>query len=126
MQRKSFHRIVATLIVAVSVGMIGCNDGASAGQSAATPAAASKGAPSGAYESPMPGGTVMRLSFHDGGAVEIAMTEDGQTNSHTGKWVLNGEVILVEGDEGMLMQFHWQGDALVTDFGGTTMTFNRI
>ena len=74
----------------------------------------------------MPDGTVLRLSFHDGGAVEIAMTEDGQTNSHDGKWILNGEVILVEGGEGMVMQLSWRGKALVTDLGGATLTFNKV
>ena len=81
---------------------------------------------SGAYESQLPDGTVIRLSFHDGGAVEIAMTEEGRTDSHDGKWILNGEVILVEGGEGMVMQLSWRGNALVTDFGGATLTFNKV
>lgn len=118
MLRNSLQRILATLIVAVSVGLGGCGGGASADGSAIA-------APSGDYESRMPDGTTMRLSFGDGGAVEIAMTEDGQTNSHDGQWVLNGEVILVEGGEGMTMQLSWQDDALVTDFGGVTLTFNE-
>ena len=74
----------------------------------------------------MPDGTVMRLSFHDGGAVEIAMTEEGETNSHNGKWIRNGEVILVEGGEGMTIQLSWRGNTLVTDFGGATLTFTKV
>ena len=127
MQSKWLSRIVAALIVAVSVGLIGCGGGgASAEQSALTRGDAGSGAPSGAYESKMPDGTVMRLNFREGGAVEIAMTEDGSSNSYDGKWVLNGEVILVEGGEGMMMQLSWRGNALVTDFGGATLTFNKI
>ncbi len=126
MQTKRFHRIVATLIVAVSVGLIGCGGGASAEQSDSTHSAAGSGAPSGAYESRLPDGTAIRLSFQDGGAVGIAMTEDGKTNAHDGKWILNGEVILVEGGEGMTMQLSWRGDALVTDFGGVTLTFKKV
>lgn len=118
MQRKSFQGILAALIVAVSFVLSGCGGGASAD-------GATGGAPSGAYESQMPGGTAMRLSFGDGGAVEIAMTEDGQTNAFDGQWVQNGETILVEGGEGMTMQMSWQGDALVTDFGGAVLTFNK-
>lgn len=36
MQHKGLHRIVATLIVAVSVGLIGCGGGASGEQAAST------------------------------------------------------------------------------------------
>jgi hypothetical protein len=54
------------------------------------------------------------------------MTEDGKTTSHDGKWIVNGEVILVEGGEGMMMQLSWRGAALVTDFGGATLTFNKV
>jgi hypothetical protein len=54
------------------------------------------------------------------------MTEGSQTTSHDGKWILNGEVILVEGGEGMVMQLSWRGDALVTDFGGATLTFTKV
>ena len=54
------------------------------------------------------------------------MTEDGKTNSHDGKWILNGEVILAEGGEGLTMQLSWRGDALVTDFGGATLTFKKV
>jgi hypothetical protein len=126
MKIKSFHRIVATLIVATSVGLIGCSGEASAEQSASTRVAAGSGAPSGAYESRLPDGTAIRLSFRNGGAVRIAMTEDGKTNSHEGKWILNGEVILVEGSEGLTMQLTWRGSALVTEFGGVTLTFNKV
>ena len=126
MQTKRFHRIVATLIVAVSVGLIGCGGGAAAEQSAATQVATGSGAPSGAYESRMPDGTVMRLTFRDGGAVGVAMTEEGKTTSYDGKWVLNGEVILVEGGEGLTLQLSWRGADLVTDFGGATMTFKKV
>ena len=126
MHIKKFHQIVATLIVAVSVGLIGCGGGAAAEQSDSTRVAAGSGAPSGAYESRLPDGSVIRLSFRDGGAVGIAMTEDGKTNSHDGKWILNGEVILVEGGEGLMLQLSWRGNALVTDFGGATLTFNKV
>jgi hypothetical protein len=126
MQIKTFHRIVATLILIVSVGLLGCSGGAAAEPGASTSVAAGSGAPSGAYESRLPDGSAIRLSFRDGGAVGIAMTEDGKTNSHDGKWILNGEVILVEGDEGLTLQLSWRGDALVTDFGGATLTFNKI
>jgi hypothetical protein len=126
MQTNRFHRVAAALIIAVSAGLMACSGGASAYQSASTRVAAGSGAPSGAYESRLPDGTVIRLSFRDGGAVGIAMTEDGKTNSHDGKWVLNGEVILVEGGEGLTMQFSWRGDALVTDFGGATLTFKKV
>ncbi len=126
MQRRRFHRIVATLIVATSVGLIGYGGGAAAEQSASGASAAATRSPSGSYESRLPDGSVIRLSFRDGGAVKIAMTEDGQTNAHDGKWVLNGEVILVQGGEGMTMQLAWKGEALVTDFGGVTLTFNKV
>ena len=126
MHIKRFHRIVATLIVMVSVALIGYGGGAAAEQSASTPVAAGSGAPSGAYESSLPDGTTIRLSFRAGGAVGIAMTEDGKTNAHDGKWILNGEVILVEGGEGMTMQLSWRGADLVTDFGGATMTFKKV
>ncbi len=53
------------------------------------------------------------------------MTEDGDTNTHQGKWIVNGEIILVEGGEGMTMQLSWRGDALVTDFGGARLTFTK-
>lgn len=55
-----------------------------------------------------------------------AITERWTTDSHDGKWVLNGEVILVEGGEGMVMQLSWRGHALVTDFGGATLTFDKV
>jgi hypothetical protein len=126
MQINRFHRFVTALIVAVSVGGVGCGGGAAAEQPAPTSVAADGGAPSGAYESRLPDGTAIRLTFRDGGAVRIAMTEDGKTNSHDGKWVLNGEVILVEGGEGLTMQLSWRGDALVTDFGGATLTFKKV
>jgi hypothetical protein len=84
--------------------VIACGGGASADQAALTRVAAAARAPAGAYESRLPDGTVIRLSFRDGGAVRIAMTEDGKTNSHDRKWILNGEVILVEGGEGMTLQ----------------------
>ena len=119
-------RFMAALIVVVSTGSIACGGGASATQSASTSGVAAAKSPTGAYESRMPDGTVMRLTFRDGGRVTIAMTEDGKTNSHDGKWVLNGEVILVEGGEGMTLQLSWRGDALVTDFGGATMTFKKV
>ena len=123
---KRFYRIVATLIVAVSVGLIGCGGGTAAEQSASTRVAAGSGAPSGAYESSLPDGTVIRLSFRDGGAVGIAMTEEGKTASYDGKWILNGEVILVEGGEGLMLQLSWRGNDLVTDFGGVTLTFKKV
>jgi hypothetical protein len=126
MQIQRFARIVATLFVAVSVGVMGCGGGASAESSASTGVAAGAGAPSGAYESRLPDGTSIRLTFRDGGAVRIAMTEDGKTDAHDGKWILNGEVILVEGGEGLTMQLSWRGDALVTDFGGATLTFKKV
>lgn len=123
---------MATLVVAISVGLVGCGGGAAAGQSAsAEPSASTGGAadarsPSGAYESRLPDGTAIRLGFLDGGAVKISMTEDGQTNSHDGKWIVNGDVILVEGGEGMTMQLSWRGEALVIDFGGATLTFKKV
>jgi hypothetical protein len=123
---KTVHLVVATLIVAVSVGSIGCGGGAAADQSASTRVAAGTGAPSGAYESRLPDGTAIRLSFREGGAVGIAMTEDGKTNSHDGKWIVNGDVILVEGGEGLTMQLSWRDDVLVTDFGGVTLTFKKV
>ncbi len=126
MHIKTVHLVVATLIAAVSVGSIGCGGGAAADQSASTRVAAGIGAPSGAYESRLPDGTAIRLSFRDGGAVGIAMTEGGKTDSHDGKWILNGDVILVEGGEGMTMQLSWRGEALVTDFGGATLTFTKV
>jgi hypothetical protein len=126
MQTNRFHRVAAALIIAVSAGLMACSGGASADQSASTRVAAGSGAPSGAYESRLPDGTAIRLSFRDGGAVGIAMTEDGKTNSHDGKWILNGEVILVEGGEGLTMQLSWRGEALVTDFGGATLTFKKV
>ncbi len=125
MQSKKLQRIVATLIAAVSVGLSGCNREASPEPAASTGGAAARGAPSGVYESQMPGGTAMSLDFRDGGAVTIAMTEDGETNSFDGDWVQNGEVILVEGGEGMTMQLSWRSEALVTDFGGATLTFTK-
>jgi hypothetical protein len=123
MHIKRFPGVVVALIVAaVSVGVTACGGGASADQSASTPAAAGAGAPSGAYESRLPDGTAIRLTFRDGGAV----TEDGKTDSHNGKWILNGEVVLVEGGEGLTMQLSWRGEALVTDFGGATLTFKKV
>lgn len=118
MQRRKFHRFAAALVIAASIGLSACG-----GSSVAD--AAGRGAPSGNYESRMPDGTTIQLRFRDGGNVVIAMTDGGETNSHDGKWVLNGEVVLVEGGEGMLLQLSWRGDALVTDFGGATLTFNR-
>jgi len=47
----------------VSVGVIGCGGGAAAEQSASTRVAAGNGAPVGAYESRLPDGTAIRLSF---------------------------------------------------------------
>ena len=125
MHRRSVHRIVTTLILAASVVLMGCGGGAAA-DSASKDGAAAPRTPSGAYETKMPDGTAIRLTFRDGSAVTIAMTEDGKTDSHNGKWVLNGEVILVEGGEGMTMQLSWKGDALVTDFGGATLTFKKV
>jgi hypothetical protein len=123
---RSFHRSVATLMVVMSIGLIACSGGASAEQTGSASSAAAVRSPSGAYESKLPDGTAIRLTFRDGGAVRIAMTEDGQTNAHDGKWILNGEVILVEGGEGMTLQLSWRGEALVTDFGGATLTFNKV
>ncbi len=110
----------------MGVGSTGCGGGASADQQASTRVAAGADAPSGAYETRLPDGTAIRLTFRDGGAVAIAMTEDGDTNTHQGKWIVNGEIILVEGGEGMTMQLSWRGDALVTDFGGATLTFKKV
>src|SRR5829696_8571906 len=130
MDCRSVYRSGAALIIAVSVGMIACGGGASAEQSAAQAVSAGSAAdarsPSGAYESRLPDGTAIRLTFRDGAAVRIAMTEDGQTNTHEGKWIVNGDVILVEGGEGMTMQLSWRGDALVTDFAGVTLTFKKV
>jgi len=126
MHRRTSHRIVTALIFAASVVLIGCGGGASAEHSASTSGAPTARTPSGAYESKLPDGTAIRLTFRDGSAVTIAMTEDGKTDSHNGKWVVNGEVILVEGGEGMTMQLSWRGDALVTDFGGATLTFRKV
>ena len=126
MQYNRLQRIVVTAIVSLSVGFSAYGGEASPQASAPTAVAASKGAPSGTYQSRLPDGTVIQLLFRDGGAVIIAMTEGGQTDSHTGKWILNGEVILVEGGEGMTMQLSWRGASLVTDFGGVTLTFNKI
>jgi hypothetical protein len=125
MQCNRFHRIVATLIVAVSVGLSACNDGAVSQPSAAAGSVAAKGAPSGTYETRLPDGTVIGLNFRGGGAVDISMTEEGETNSQDGKWIQNGEVFLVEGGEGLTLQLSWRGDALVTDFGGLTTTFTK-
>jgi ABC-type glycerol-3-phosphate transport system substrate-binding protein len=124
MQRKKLSAIVAALIVAVSV-VAGCGGGATAGESASA-AAAAAGAPSGAYQSGLPDGTTIRLTFRDAGEAVIAMTEAGQTTSQNGKWILNGEVILLEGTEGLTLQLSWRGDALVTDFGGLTLTFTKV
>jgi len=126
MQRRRFQLLVAALIVAASAVSIACGSGASANPSASPGAAVDARPPSGAYESRLPDGSAIRLTFRDGGKVAIAMTEDGQTNSHDGKWVVNGEVILLEGGEGMTMQLSWRGEALVTDFGGATMTFKKV
>ena len=126
MQLIGGYRIVAALIVVVSVGLSGSIGGASAEQSTPTRVAAAAAAPSGAYQSRLPDGTVIRLTFRAGGAVAIAMTEDGKTTSHNGKWIVNGEVILVEGGEGMTMQLSWKGAALVTDFAGVTLTFTKV
>jgi hypothetical protein len=126
MQRTRFHSIVAALIVAVSVGLIGCESGAAPEPSAvAGGGAVAKGAPSGTYETRLADGTAIRLDFRGGGAVVIAMTEEGETTSQDGKWVQNGEVFLVEGGEGMTLQLSWRGDALVTYFGGATLTFTK-
>jgi hypothetical protein len=125
-QMTIVHRVVATLIFAVSFGLIGCGGEAAGEQSASTRVAAGVGAPSGTYESRLPDGTAIRLSFREGGSVGIAMTEDGKTNSYDGKWILNGDVILVEGGEGLTMQLSWRGDALVTEFGGATLTFKKV
>ena len=126
MRRRGFHQIVTTLIVVVTAVLIGCGGGAAAGEPASTGGTSDARAPSGAYESRLPDGTAIRLTFAGGGLVKIAMTEDGRTNSHDGKWNVNGEVILVEGGEGMTMQLSWRGDALVTEFGGATLTFKKV
>ncbi|MEQ1757178.1 MAG: hypothetical protein ABL986_02590 [Vicinamibacterales bacterium] len=126
MRLAKFHRIVPALIVALSVGVIGWGSGASAEELASTRVAADAASPSGAYESKLPDGTAIRLTFRGGGAVRIAMTEDGKTNAFDGKWIVNGEVILLEGGEGMTMQLSWRGDTLVTDFGGATLTFKKV
>ena len=118
--------VVAVIVAAVSVSVMACGGGASAEQSGTAPVATGAGAPSGAYESRLPDGTAIRLTFRDGGAVTIAMTEDGKTDSHNGKWILNGDVVLVEGGEGMTMQLSWRGEALVTEFGGATLTFKKV
>jgi hypothetical protein len=126
MRCRRFHRFVGTLMIAVSVGLVACSGGASAEPPASTGGAADVRSPSGAYESRLPDGTAIRLTFRDGGAVRIAMTEDGQTNAHDGKWIVNGEVILVEGGEGLALQLSWRGEALVSDFGGATLTFTKV
>jgi hypothetical protein len=56
--------------------------------------------------------------------------QSGSTSAVAGgavgaKWSLNGEVILVEGAEGMTLQLSWRGNDLVTDFGGATLTFTQ-
>jgi hypothetical protein len=124
MQRNSSHSIAALLIVTLGVGMGGCG-GSSAPEASAANDATRKGAPSGIYESSLPGGTVLRLDFHGGGKVDFAMTEDGTTNTFAGKWVQNGEVILAEGGEGMTLELHWRGKDLVTDSLGMTLTFAK-
>ncbi len=98
MRIKTIHLVVATSIVAVGVGSVERGAGASADRAASARAADAR-APSGAYESRLPDGTTIRLTFRDGGAVRIAMTEDGKTDAHEGKWIVNGEVILVQGGE---------------------------
>lgn len=128
MQSKQFRVVVASLMIAAGVVSGACGGGASAEKAAAPGAVADADArpPSGAYESTLPDGTVIRLSFRSGGSVNISMTEDGKTDAHDGKWVVNGEVILVQGGEGMTLQLSWKGDALVTDFGGATLTFKKV
>ena len=121
MQQQVFRRIVLALIVATSVGTGACSGGSSSAVSDAE--ASSARTPAGTYESRLPDGTAIELRFRDGGDVVIAMTEDGATNTQDGKWVVNGQVILVEGGEGMVIQLSWRGDALVSDFGGATLTF---
>lgn len=125
MQRNTFHRIVALLIVAVSVGLAGCGGGSAPDPSASTGGAAGKGPPSGTYETRLPDGSVTRIDFRSGGRAGISMTEGTETNSFEGKWVQNGEVFLVEGDEGFTFQFSWRGEELITDFGGITLTFTK-
>ena len=73
----------------------------------------------------MPDGTILRLEFKSGGAVTLSDVEAGSTHSHDGKWVINGDSIMVEGGEGMGMQLYWMDDALVTDFVGTKLTFTK-
>jgi len=126
MHRRMFNLSIIALTIVLSVGLAGCGGGAAAEPSASKAGATDARAPSGAYESRLPDGTAIRLTFRDGSKVGIAMTEDGKTNSHDGKWIVNGEVILVEGGEGMTMQLSWRGDALVTDFGGVTLTFKKV
>ncbi len=124
MQRNTFNRIVAVLIVTLGVGVGGCG-GATAPEASAAGGSAQKGAPSGAYESRLPDGTVLRLNFRGGGKVDIAMTEDGATNSFEGKWVQNGDVILADGDEGFSLELRWQGKELVTNTLGMQLTFTK-
>jgi hypothetical protein len=126
MQGNKFYRIAAMLIVGLSVGLSGCKPTATPESAAATGGAASKRVPTGVYQSPMPDGSVIRLTFGEGNAVEIAMTEAGETNSFDGEWVLNGEVIILRGGEGMAMQLAWRGDELITDFGGIILTFTEV
>ena len=81
--------------------------------------------PSGVYESKMPDGTVIRIDFAGGGAARMSMIEGGVEEGHHAKWIINGESILVEGADGMTLQLTWKGDALVSDFGGMTITFTK-
>lgn len=69
MRIKTVHLVVVTLIVTVSVGSVVYGAEVPAGQSVATRAADAR-APSGAYESRLPDGTVIRLTFRDGGQCE--------------------------------------------------------
>lgn len=120
-------KVGCVMVMCVAVAALaGCPSKDSGGSQSANSSgggSSKSGAPSGAYESPMPDGTTFRLDFKPAGAVTMATIEAGATNSYEGKWVLNGESILVEGAEGMGMQLNWKGDALVTDFAGTTLTF---
>ena len=125
MQGNKFQQVVALGIVTLSVALGGCDGGSASQPSASAGGAAATVAPSGTYESKMPDGTVIRLDFRGGGAVGISMTEDGQTNTFDGQWVENGEVILVDGDEGFSLELSRRGDALVTDNFGLTMTFTK-
>jgi hypothetical protein len=80
--------------------------------------------PSGRYSFDLEGSTVS-LDFRGDGKVISALTENGQTEQRDCTYLVKDENVSVRCDVGDPMRLTFRDDSLETDFGGTTVKFDK-